>query len=186
MSPRSLWIIILKIFGLYIFTQLFYPLSQVISFLPLSIKGQFGPDALIELSAMLFSLSIRLFMVIAFLFKSDWLIDGLRLTRGIAEEKLELNLHRSIVLRIVVIISGMFLFVESLPLLLSDVFTYYQNINFFNGFKRYPSGGYIIFNLVKMLVSFFMMSSSRLIVNFIEHKRKGKIKIENPSLPDDQ
>jgi hypothetical protein len=37
----------------------------------------------------------------------------------------------------------------------------------------------IIFHLAEVLISFFMVTSSRLIVNFIERKRKGKVQSPN-------
>jgi hypothetical protein len=174
MTPRTLWTIILKIFGLYIFLQIFYPLSQLINVVYL-IQPQNNDYALAGFSAVLFSISIYLFMLIAFIFRTDWVINKLQLDKGIAEEKLELNIHRSTILQIVVIISGIFLFIESLPTLLKSLLTYYQNINVFTEFKKSPQTGWIVFYLVKVFLSFFMITSSRLIVNFIERKRRGKI-----------
>ena len=179
MTPRTLWTIILKVFGLYILLQIFYPVSQLIYIIYSSISsaelnGRQGGYALVGISSVLFSESIYLFMLIAFLFKTDWLIDKLRLERGISEEKIELNIHRSTVLQIVIIITGVMLFIDSLPTLFKALFTYYQNTNVYIEFKKSPQGGWIIFYLVKVFVGFFMMTSSRLIVNFIERKRRDK------------
>ena len=179
MTPRTLWTIILKIFGLYILLQIFYPVSQLIYIVYSSISmaelnGREGGYALIGISSVLFSESIYLFMLIAFLFKTDWLIDKLRLDKSISEEKIELNIHRSTVLQIVIIITGIMLFVDSLPTFFKALFTYYQNANVYTEFKKSPQGGWIIFYLVKLFLSFFMMTSSRLIVNFIERKRRDK------------
>jgi hypothetical protein len=79
-------------------------------------------------------------MIIVFIFKTDWLIHALRLNKGIIEEKLELNIHRSTVLQISIIVTGCIVFVESFPSLLKRLFDYYQNINLFNGFRTYPGG----------------------------------------------
>jgi hypothetical protein len=174
MTPRTLWTIILKIFGLYMLLQLFYPLSQILAFI-LGLTQQHDQFILLQFSAVIFSASIYLLLLATFLFKTDWLIDKLRLDKGFNEEKIELNIHRSTVLKIVVILTGLMLFIESLPTFLRELFTYYQNINDYNGFKRYPEGGTIILNLAKVLISLFMLTSSRLIVNFIERKRKGSI-----------
>src|SRR6185312_5209416 len=179
MTPRTLWTIILKIFGLFILLQIFYPISQLIYIVYSSISaaelngGERG-YALVGISSVLFTESIYLFMLIAFLFKTDWLIDKLRLEKGISEETLKLNIHRSTVLQIVIIITGIWLFIDSLPALLKSLLAYYQNINVFTEFKKAPQGGWIIFYLVKVFVSFFMITCSRLIVNFIERKRRDK------------
>jgi len=174
MKPRTLWTITLKIFGLYIFLQVLYALPlifQAIAFF----DGNNAPVSMGMIAQALFLISIYLFLIIAFIFRTDWLINALRLNKGITEEKLELNMHRSTVLKIAIIISGLLLFIESVPLLLRGLFEYYQEMNVFSGFKHYPKGGFVIFQLVKVLISFFMITSSRLIVNFIERKRKGKV-----------
>jgi hypothetical protein len=178
MAPRTLWTILLKIIGLYIFLQAFYVLPQL--FITITyLSEQHGSLAFGIIAQFLFAISVYLFMIIAFIFRTDWLINALRLNKSITEEKLELNIHRSTVLQIAIIVTGGLLLVDSLPLLLRGLFNYYQDINLYSGFKRYPKGGDVILQLVKVLVSFFMVTSSRLIVNFIERKRKGKVKVES-------
>ena len=172
MTPRTLWTILLKIAGLYIFLQLLYALpSLIITGIVLTDQNDSGKLA--GLSYLFFSISISLFMLIAFIFRTDWLIRALRLDKTITEEKLELNIHRSIILKIAIIVTGGLLLIETLPLLLKEVFNYFQVSNLYNGFKRYSRGGWIIFHVLKLLISYFMVTSSRLIVNFIERKRKG-------------
>jgi hypothetical protein len=169
MTPRTLWTIILKIFGIYILVQVLYGLPQISTFIFL-LAEQKGSGSFDEFAAILFSTGIYLFIMMAFIFRTDWLIDTLQLNKGISEEKIDFNIHRSTVLKIVVIISGVFLFVESLPALLKELFNYWQNIN--NGFTKNPNAGSIIFNAGKLLISCFLMTGSRLIVNFIERNRK--------------
>lgn len=106
MTPRTLWTIIIKCFGIYIVIQLYFPLIQLISYIQMVINHQFGDqmhtfgDDLLAFGFVLFSISIYLFMTIAFLFRTDWLVNTLKLDRNIKEEKLELNIHRSTVLTI--------------------------------------------------------------------------------------
>ena len=183
MSPKSLWTIILKIFGIYLVLQIYYPLTQLISFIYMVFNHQVD-DNLQAISFVFFSISIYLFLIIAFLFRTDWLIGALKLDKSIKEEKLEINIHRSTVLKIVIMLAGIIMFADSLPLFLKELYSYYQQINDTVHFKNYPRASIIITELVKVLISFFMMTSSRLIVNFIERKRKGKVKMENPSLPE--
>ncbi len=118
-------------------------------------------------------------MSIVFVFRTDWLINALRLNKGITEESLELNIHRSTVLKIAVIITGLLLFIENLPLVLKDLFAYYLENNSNESVWRHSTGGIIILHLVEILISFFMVTSSRLIVNFIERKRKGKVQVKS-------
>jgi hypothetical protein len=174
MTPRTLWTILLKIAGLYILLQILYTVPRLFEAIVLYDRSDI-PVAMGIIAEVLFLISVYLFLIIAFIFRTDWLINVLHLDKGITEEKLELNMHRSTILKIAVIVTGGLILIDSLPLLLRDLFNYYQDMNAFSGFKRYPSGGLIIINLIKVLIGFFMVTSSRLIVNFIERKRKGKL-----------
>ncbi|MDB4901961.1 MAG: hypothetical protein JWQ63_1242 [Mucilaginibacter sp.] len=178
MAPRTLWTILLKIAGLFIFLQILNGLPRLFEASTYLLNENHDSVIMGMIAGSLFSISIYLFMLIAFVFRTDWLINVLRLNKGIAEEKLELNIHRSSVLQIATIVTGGLILVDSLPLLLKGLFNYYQQINVFNGFKRYPYSDLIIIHLVKVLIGFFMVTSNRLIVNFIERKRKGKVKTE--------
>ena len=126
-----------------------------------------------------FSISIYLFMIIAFLFRTDWLINKLKLDKSIREEKLELNIHRSTVVTIAVLLSGILLFVDSLPQLLKELYGYYQyeKMSELGRFKDYSRADLIIAQLVKLLISIVMIGANRPIVNFIELKRKGKAQL---------
>jgi len=187
MAPRTLWTILLKIIGMYIFLQLLYVLPQSLTtftymskvYDALHLTEQRNSLYFGIIAQSLFLISIYLLMTIAFVFRTDWLINALRLNKGITEEKLELNIHRSTVLQIAIIVTGGLLLVDSLPLLLTGLFDHYLEINVYSGFKNYSKGGLIVLQLIKVLISFFMVSSSRLIINFIERKRKRKVQVES-------
>jgi hypothetical protein len=140
------------------------------------------PVALSSLSeAVFFILFIVLYLYLldGLFFRTDWIIDKLNLNKGITEEKLELNIHRSIVLRIAVIVTGAIILVDSLPSLLKELAVYFQRINIYKGLKAFPGTVWIVYYVVKAFIGYFMVTSSRLTVNFIERKRKGKVKIED-------
>jgi hypothetical protein len=178
MTPRTLWTILLKILGFCVFLQLLHILPRLFDAI-FFISSNHDTIAFTVIANTLFSTVIYLFMIIAFIFRTDWLIKLLRLDKSIPEEKIELNMHRSTVLKIAVIVTGAILLIDSVPPLLQGLFAYYQNINDYNGLKRYPYTGELIFNLLSVFISFFMVTSSRLIVNFIERKRKGTAKTDN-------
>lgn len=172
MTPRTLWTIILKIFGIYTLTQIYYPLLQFISII-LMIARHHYENGFETIGFAFVSVSIYVLITLAFLFKTDWLINNLKLDKNITEEKIALNIHRSIVLTIVILLSGILLFADSLPQFLKEVYSYYVVINDYVHFKQYPRAGNLIVELVKLLISCFMLGCSRLIVNFIERKRRG-------------
>jgi len=109
------------------------------------------------------------------LFKTDWLVDKLHLDKGFIEERFEIKMHRSTILKIAVIVIGGVMVIDTLPLLCKQTFAYFQLTSTTISFKENPASGWIIFYFVKFSIGFFMMTSSRLIVNFIERKRKGPV-----------
>lgn len=176
MTPRSLFAIIIKIIGIYLIINAFVLIPQFI-ITAFSLGRQMtnhdtgdvmgiGIYVLIEMSIYIVTLRYCLF-------KTEWLIDKLHLDRGFSEEKLEINIHRSTVLKISVIAIGAIMLIDYLPELCRNAFTYFQMGGPDRGFKDNPSSKYLVFDLVKIFAGFFFVTSSRLIVNFIERQRKG-------------
>ena len=178
MTARTLWTIILKIFGLYILIQVFLPVTQLFSILIAATGPQAGTvwEVLVYL---LLSIGLYLLMVWLFIFKTDLLIDKLKLEKSIDEEKIEINIHRSTVLTLAVLLSGILMLADNLPQLLKELNSYLYVINAYVHFKDYPRASFIIVEFVRTLVAIFMLSCCRLIVNFIERKRRKTVVLED-------
>jgi hypothetical protein len=171
MTSRTLWTILLRISGLYVFFQFLNLLPNLFSSI-IVVSEHGGQDALnITTFYILISATYAL-IISSLIFKTDWLIDKLKLNKGITEEKLELNMHRSSILHIIVIVTGLFILIDSLPLLAKQIIAYFDLINVYRGLKNDPAAGWILYYLIKVFLGYFMVTCSRLIVNFIERKRK--------------
>ncbi len=109
------------------------------------------------------------------IFKTDVIIDKLQLDAGYQDERFEFNIHRSTLLKIAVIVMGGVLIIDSVPLLLQQVLTYLQQSHAiaYNKFTDGPTAKYIVLYFIKTSIGVFMLTSSRLIVNVIELKRKS-------------
>jgi hypothetical protein len=181
MTPRSLFSIIIKIIGIYLVLSAFVLIPQLVASL-FSVGRQSG----INDSGDFLTLGFFLVFAVGFfamilrycIFKTDWLIDKLQLDKGFEEEKFELNIHRSTVLRIAVIVIGAVMIVDYLPSFCKTIFSYVQMGNVARGFKDNPNSGWIIVDIVRLFIGFFMITSSRLIVNFIELRRKKPAQAE--------
>jgi hypothetical protein len=170
MTPRSLFAIIIKIIGLNLIVNAFITLPQWASFTFINLE-QIGHQGILPF-VLLLVLAFYILILICCLFRTDWLINNLHLDRGFSEEKLELNIHRSTVLKISVIVIGAVMLIDYLPVLCEHTFAYFQMGGPDHGFKDNPNSKYIVFDLVKIFAGFFFVTSSRLIVNFIERQRK--------------
>lgn len=171
MTPRSFFAVCLKIAGLYlIFTSINLVSQFVFSFVSLiahldSLPDIFWPFVSVVLIAGLYYLLIRYCI-----FKPDIIIDKLQLDKGFSQESFSLNMHRSTILNIAVIVIGGVVLVETFPALCRQIFVYVQQHNL--GVLGNPQRGELIFCSVKTISGYLLMISSRWIVNLIERQRK--------------
>ena len=167
MTPKVFWTYSLKIFGLYAIYRAglllpdFFSIIYYKTFLLIQI--------LIFASFFVFFGTLGYFSVL----KTNLIIDKLRLTHGLSDEPMNINIHRSSLLKIAIIVIGGLLVADSLPLLFSNLFQYFQNTNYFSKFKDNRSSPLVVLYLLKVIVGSFMVADSRLVVNFIERKRKN-------------
>jgi hypothetical protein len=178
MTPKTLLTLIIKTVGVYLVTSalIFFPqaFGVVIETISLGGNGGFGLNNVLEFICF-FVLTIWAYILIFkyCVIKTDWLIDKLHLDRSFTEEKIEINVHRSTILRIAVIVIGMVVVIDSLPLLVKQFIAYMQTDSRSGAFgTRGISTGWLIYYFIKLAFGFFLVTSSRLVVNFIELKRK--------------
>ncbi|MEP6614834.1 MAG: hypothetical protein ABJA76_23165, partial [Mucilaginibacter sp.] len=86
--------------------------------------------------------------------------------------KVEINIHRSSLLSIATIVIGGLMLADGLPLFVYHGFQYFENIGRDMTFASNRSSPWLITNFLKIAIGYFMVADSRLIVNFIERKRK--------------
>jgi hypothetical protein len=93
----------------------------------------------------------------------------LHLDKGFTEDKIELNIKQSTVLTIAVIVVGGLIFVDSFPQLCRQIFVLFQQKNMF---KDDPNSSWIIFQLVKTIIGYLLMTNSQLVIKFIDREAK--------------
>jgi hypothetical protein len=177
MSPRTLWAIILKIFGIYFFFQCLYLIQAFLTSVSVFPRDNNFDIFIAFIAVSLLIIGAFLLILYTLIFKTDWLIDTFRLSKGITDERLELNIGGPVVLRMIIIVTGAFVLVDDLPLFLKQLFECFKEAKVSDGLSKSPSFPWVTYYLLKMSLAFFMISSSRLIVNFIERKRKDKVKV---------
>ena len=176
MTPRTLFAIIIKILGIYLVIGSLTLIPQsIVTFYSFSHQVGYRDmgDVMQVLFFIIFATGIYILILRYCLFKTEWVIEKLHLDKGFTEDKLEINIHRSTVLKIAVIVIGAIIIIENLPQFCRQVLSYYQMSAPDRGFKENPVSSDIIFNFAKLMIGFFLMTSSRLVVNFIERKRRG-------------
>lgn len=176
MTPRSFWAIAIKILGIYIILD---SLTGIPAFLYtlFSFKGMVNATGTIEI--VLFQIGYYLIVIVVYgfmcwlcLFKTNWLINKLKLDQGYQDEHFDFTMHRSNILKIAVMVIGGLMLTDSFPWLCKYTFGYFEQIDQYKRFKDSPQAALIICYFLQTIIGYFLLTCSRMVVNYIELKRK--------------
>ena len=171
MTPRTLFNIILKILGIFFIKELLAIITQLVSaFLYLTSAGTI-PEAIWTFGTTLLIMLVYGLVSYLLIFRTSFIIDKLKLDKGFSEESIPLNIHRSTILSIAVIVIGGYMVVAEIPNLCRQLFAYFQEKRLTYGQTR-PTLSYTIMSAVKILIGILLMTSQKTIVAFIERQRK--------------
>lgn len=158
--------IFIKILGIWLVFSSLTVVPQAIS----TSLSSFFPDSgdgflLLLLPIILLTIGIFIYILTVFVFKTEWFIDKLQLDKGFAEERLEMNIHRSTILSVAVIVIGGVLFLDSLPLFLK---LFFDAIRQFNASGEPSDKEWVIFYFVKTILGYMVMIKNKEIVRLID------------------
>lgn len=165
MTIRTFWIIFIKILGIWLVLESVTVLPQFFSTLLFTDPNDTAKSLALTAAVLLLTVGIYIFILRLFVFKTAWLIDKLHLDKGFDEEIIDLNIQLSTVLTVTTIVIGGLMFVDSLPQLCKQTFTFFQQKNLF---RESPSAGWIIFHMVKTILGYLLMTNSKQVVAFID------------------
>ena len=175
MTIRTLFTIILKILGIFFIKNFLETLPQLLSLL--NFMNDFAGNqkliiGLCEFSLMLFILGLLSYLL---LFKTDLIIDKLQLDKGFKEEVIPLNIHRTTILSIAIIMIGGLLIINELGNFCRQLFLYYQEVRLSkqNYLSKNPNILYSIISFVKIILGLLLIMYQKQIVHFIEWRRKN-------------
>ena len=174
MTAKSLFNIVLKILGIYFIKDIIIAIPSVFGVL-----YEFGnADFSSALSSFLISaatLFIYCFIVYYLVFKTDWIIEKLKLLEKIPEDPIPLNIHRSTVLSITVLIVGLLLITQAIPQLIRGLSKWYQYNKavrgMFNSMQPFDYSIILVY-VAEIIIGLLLIGNQRLIVNYIESKQR--------------
>lgn len=165
MKIKTFWTTVIKILGLLlifefleVFTQIFNSLTYL--FVP-------NMEQNIIWTSMLSSIiivTIYLLVISLFIFKSSWIVEKMKLDRNSETEIIQIDLKVSTIIIIAVIIIGGVIFINGFSFLCKSFYDYFQQkkLNNYN-----PTISWIIFNAVKALLGYLLMTNSKIVANYI-------------------
>jgi len=174
MTPKSLFNIILKILGIFTLKDVLDLVPQIVA-LPMYFTKS-GDPAIGIWIAVSTTLTLIVFGVTAYflIFKSDLLIKILRLESGFDQETIPVNMHRSTIFSISVIVLGGIILANEIPNFCRQLFAYYQEKRMTYGLTN-PKIPYSVMSGIKILIGLLLILNQRKIVKFIEWQSKKKI-----------
>jgi hypothetical protein len=171
MTPRSLFNIILKVLGIFFIQDILAAIPQVLSAFLLFVTPEGRQEAIWTLASTLLILVAYGIFSYYLIFRTDVIIDKLRLENGFNQEAFQLNMHRSTILSISIIVIGGLIVANEIPNFCRLLFSYYQQKRMTRGLQD-PGISRIVMSGTKIIVGILMLTNQRQIVRFIEWKRK--------------
>ncbi len=172
MTIKDLYRVIIKVFGLYL------TVSAVAYFLPLIASIKYDSNNLPLALALLIPFFFLIGFIVFLLFRTEKVIDRLKLTSGHSTEKLQVSsIYEIVIIKLAIVIISLYLFVTSFPSLC------YQSYSFFSTSKNEYSGLFesleiaIYFNfhefvisLINIIIAYLMFSNYDIISKFLLNK----------------
>ena len=173
MTPRSLFTIILKIIGLFLIKEFLVSLASLVS-IGFSFAYRYDDLAGGGIWVILASLLVVFaygFIAHYLIFRTEYVLDKLKLADGFDQDEFPLNIHRSTILSIAVIVIGGYMVASEIPNFCRQILLYFQQRRMAYGVDD-PSLSYVILSGVQIVVGLFLMAGQRHVVNLIERQRK--------------
>ena len=165
MKIETLWKTIIKLFGIWFLIgglSTTLQAMQIFSY----INGDLNIEAIIYTTIWIIGSILIYYLIIRlFLFKTDWIINNLKLNQNYSEDKIDLNIKSSSIITICIIIIGGMTVIDSIPRLLSEILKFLQQKILL---KDYPKFSWIILELVKCILGYLLITKSRTITKYIE------------------
>lgn len=170
MTIRNLLNIILKVIGILFIRDLLGLLPQLLSaFVFFSNPNEFQEGTMV---IALSGIMVLTYLIIArlFIFKTESLINWLRLDHDFEEEKLVMQMHRSTILSISIIVIGGLMVAEGLPRLIESLSE--SSLKSYYSFgKEYNNNSKLYGSIATVFIGVLLMGLQQRIVNLIELKR---------------
>lgn len=175
MSIKTFWIILLKIIGISLVAQ---GVNIVLNFVAMLSNMTYFRDVTYEFVWNIVVIFIYFFTIWLFIFQTSWLISKFKLEKGFNDEKIDLNIQLSTILKIATIVVGGLMIINSLPQLCQELFVFFQQKAIF---RENPNTNWIILYLVKIIFGYLLMTNSNTIVKFINKRSSGNINPDDTS-----
>lgn len=172
MTPRSLFIIILKILGIFFLKDIVFSIIELFN----AVLGPSFEDS--KWMVILFSLLVlAIYVLITYIliFKPNIIINKLKLDVGFEEENFSMNMDHTVLINIAIIIAGLYLMIDKLPAFINQAFVYFRsrNISFLSNNSN--NGMYVVQLGIEVVIAYILLANSRYISAFVTKKKREEL-----------
>jgi hypothetical protein len=171
MTTRSLFNIILKVLGIFFIKDILTTIPQLLSVMLYLTKSDTATEAIWTLITSILVLFVYGLVSYYLVFRSELIIDKLKLDNGFDQETIPLNIHRATILSISIIVTGGIIIADEIPNLCRQLFSYFQEKRMTYGVTN-PTISYSVLAAAKIMIGILLLGYQRQIVNFIEYRRR--------------
>lgn len=179
MTPRNLFNVILKIFGLFFLREIIYIIPQLISSIPYFAKAddfggeQFSTGDILPFIVTFIAIAFYIFIIYQLLFNTNKIIQKLKLDQGFNQQEFTFNISTSLILTISLIVIGGIILTNEIPSFCRNIFSFFQEKNLTHGMIK-PNYSYLIVSGVKILIGLLIIGERNRIVAFVEKRQVNK------------
>lgn len=171
MTPKSLFIILVRIMGLFLLIDILRVIPETIKTFGLLITADFS----IAMISILFSLGILwiYYIVVKYaLFKSEKLVEKFSLDKNFTEEKFDLTIQHSSIIKLAVIFIGGNLIIQYFVPMILELYEFIQgqSQNLYYAETSTSNNMNLIQDVMMVLIGYFMLGNSKTITSYIETK----------------
>ena len=170
MTIKTFWTILIKILGLLLILGALTTIPQWFSSIYSAYQIGDSESLTILILILLVILIIYYFVFKLCVYKTSWIIEKLKLDRDFETQNIELNSKSFTIISIATIVIGGLMFVENIPLLLREIFIFFQQESLF---KDYPKTGWIIFDFCKVIIGYLLITNSNRIAKIIDNPKNN-------------
>ena len=171
MTPRNLFTIILKIFGLFFLREIIIAVPQFFSTFLFFTKADTFTEGFVLFVGTAIILAFYIFLVFQLLFKANFFVDKLKLTQGFDQQEFSFNISTNSILRIALIVIGGLLLVEEIPNFVKNLFSVLQ-LKMIGQSDLKTEYSYLIITTVKIIIGLLIIGERKWILEFIEKRQK--------------
>ncbi len=182
MTPRSLFKIILKIFGLFFLKEIVNTLPALISNTIIYLEAGRVGETIYTLVINAIVILFYGFIIFQLFFNTNTILDKFKLDQGFDEEELSfeteakksqfsVGISSSFILVVALLVTAGVILVNEIPFLFKQLFVYIIT----NRSLENNDASFIIVSIVKILIAFLLIGERKFIIQFVvDGKSKNK------------